>query len=106
MKIILDRRAFLAGIAASAASAGMAHAKRGDRDHERARRALEQGEVRPLADILDELRLRYGGEVIEVELDEDDDRYVYELTIVTSSGRILELVVDAATGAVLEVDED
>lgn len=105
----LDRRAFLAGAAICAATAGTAYAKRGrgrGGDHERARRALKEGEVRPLAEILEEIRRRFGGEVIEVELDEDDDRTVYELTILTHSGRLLEVVVDAATGAVLEVDED
>jgi uncharacterized membrane protein YkoI len=107
MKNVLDRRAFLAGLAASAAWAGAADAdRRRGGDHERARRALKQGEVRPLAEILADVRNSIGGEVIEVELDREDGRYVYELTVVSPSGRLLEVKVDAATGAILEVEDD
>jgi uncharacterized membrane protein YkoI len=39
--------------------------------------------------------------VIEVDLDREDGRWVYELKLLPPSGRVFELEVDAATAAVL-----
>src|SRR5215211_3826218 len=38
-----------------------------DDDHERARLALQRGEIRPLTEIMGRLKAELGGEVIEVE---------------------------------------
>ena len=77
-------------------------AQAGDRrDHERARAALEAGEVRPLAELLAEVESRYAGRVIETELERDGGRWIYEMKILPPSGRMFELKLDAATGAVL-----
>jgi uncharacterized membrane protein YkoI len=73
----------------------------GRRDHERARAALAAGEIRPLADLLAEVERRYAGRVVETELDREDGRWVYEVKILPPSGRIFELHLDAATGALL-----
>jgi uncharacterized membrane protein YkoI len=70
-------------------------------DQERARAALAAGEIRPLAEILAEVERRYIGRVIEVDLDREDGRWVYELKLLPPSGRVFELEVDAATAAVL-----
>jgi uncharacterized membrane protein YkoI len=71
------------------------------RDHERARTALAAGEIRPLADLLAEVERRYLGRVIETELERDDGRWIYEIRILPPSGRVFELKLDAATGALL-----
>lgn len=75
-------------------------------DHERARRALARGEILPLTQILDVLAREAGGRVIEVEFDDDDGRYVYEVEVISRDGRLLELTIDAATGVVIERDYD
>lgn len=82
------------------------HRYEDDDDHERARAALRQGEVLPLADVLARIGQVLGGRVIEVELERDDGRWVYEITSVTTAGRVREIAVDAATARVLEVEED
>jgi uncharacterized membrane protein YkoI len=71
------------------------------RDHERARAALAAGEIRPLAELLAEVERRYVGRVIETELERDDGRWTYEITILPPSGRVFELKLDAATGSLL-----
>ncbi|PWS35885.1 hypothetical protein DFH01_20165 [Falsiroseomonas bella] len=71
------------------------------RDHERARAALAAGEIRPLAELLAEVERRYVGRVIETELEREDGRWIYEFKLLPSSGRVVELRLDAATGALL-----
>ncbi|KRS15680.1 PepSY domain-containing protein [Roseovarius indicus] len=75
-------------------------------DHERARDALERGEVLPLTRILEIAEADTGGRAIEVEFERDDGRWVYELELITPDGRLVELEIDGATGAILDRDEE
>ena len=72
-----------------------------DDDHDRARRAFEQGEVLPLAEILARVRGELGGEVVGVSFEREHDRWVYEFKVIGPAGRLVELHVDAATAQVL-----
>ncbi|MCS6892038.1 MAG: PepSY domain-containing protein [Rhodovarius sp.] len=71
------------------------------RDHERARAALEAGEIRPLAEVLTDIERRFMGRVIEAELERDDGQWLYELKLLPPNGRVYSLEVDARTGEVL-----
>ncbi len=71
-------------------------------DHDRARAALERGDILPLSRILAIVEKTWGGRVIEVDLGRDDGRFVYEIEIVTPAGRLLEAEIDAATGDLIE----
>lgn len=71
------------------------------RDHDRARAALQAGEVMPLQDLLNKLQRSHPGDVLEVELERDEGRWIYELKILQSGGRLLRLDVDARTAEVL-----
>jgi uncharacterized membrane protein YkoI len=46
------------------------------------------------------------GRVIEVELERDDGRWIYELELVSPEGRLYEMEIDAASGTVLEVEQE
>jgi uncharacterized membrane protein YkoI len=70
-------------------------------DHDRARAALLAGEVRPLAQVLAQVARTHPGQVLEVELEREDGRWVYELKLLQSNGRLLKLEVDARDGQVL-----
>jgi uncharacterized membrane protein YkoI len=84
----------------------------GRHDHERAREALDRGEVRPIAEILAVVAREVPGEVVDVEFERGSragdgaDSWIYELKILTEDGRVLEVLVDAATGRLLKVEED
>lgn len=78
----------------------------GDDDHDRARRALEAGEILPLSDILTVAEAARPGRIIELELDRDDGRWIYELELVSPEGRLYEMEIDAATGAILEIERE
>jgi uncharacterized membrane protein YkoI len=46
------------------------------------------------------------GDILEVDLDEKDGRAVYEFKILSATGRVLEVEVDAVTGAILKLEQD
>jgi len=71
------------------------------RDHERARAALEAGQIRPLSDLLAEVERRFRGRVIQADLERDDSQWLYELKILPPNGRIFIVELDAATGALV-----
>jgi uncharacterized membrane protein YkoI len=103
---MLDRRVFLS-VALYINSAAVVRADDDD-DHERARRALKRGEIRPLAEIMGRLQAQFGGEVIEVEFKgrTRNRNHAYQFKVLTPRGRVSEVLVDAATGTILERDED
>ncbi len=72
-------------------------------DHDRARQALEAGEIMPLSQLLDRVERDYPGRVVEVELDRDDGRWVYEIKMLRDGGRLLKLKVDARDARVLSL---
>lgn len=96
------RRALLPMLMLPLLSLGVPDARAdGRRDHERARAALAAGEIRPLADLLAEVERRYVGRVVATELEREDGRWIYEFKLLPPSGRVVELRLDAATGALL-----
>jgi len=75
-----------------------------DDSQDRARDALARGDILPLSRILDVAKREAGGRVINVELDRDDGRFIYEIETIRPDGRMLELSIDAATGTILDRD--
>ena len=73
------------------------------RDHERARAAVEAGQVLPLPTLLERLRRTHPGQVLELELEREDGRWIYEVKLLQANGQLLKLDVDAATAQVLQV---
>lgn len=82
---------------------GAAHAD--EEDHERARKALEAGEVLPLKTILERVERAYPGQVMDVELEREHrgsgGRWIYEIKVLRTSGTLVKLKVDARDGTVL-----
>jgi hypothetical protein len=72
-------------------------------DHERARAAVQAGEVLPLATVLEQLKRTHPGQVLELELEQDDGRWIYEVKLLRPDGLLLKLDVDARTAQVLKV---
>lgn len=76
-------------------------------EHDSIREALRRGEVLPLEKILDIAAMQVPGDVIEVELERRKDRtLIYEIKILTQSGRVREIKIDARTGVVLTIEDD
>lgn len=77
-----------------------------EHDHDRARHALECGEVMPLADVLEAVRPHISGEIVETEFEKEDGLWVYELKYIDARGRLVEIYVDARTGRILKTEVD
>ena len=75
------------------------------RDHDDARRAVEVGEIRPLADILNTVRRKLPGEVVGVKLERESGSWMYEFRVVDEKGRLFEIHVDAKSSAVERTKE-
>ncbi|MCW5771453.1 MAG: PepSY domain-containing protein [Rhodospirillaceae bacterium] len=103
------RRAFAGALALLALLAAPARADEDDRhdrdrrDHDRARRALERGEVLPLERILAAVRAHVPGEILGVELEREHGAWIYEVRVVDASGRRLVVYVDGAKATILKV---
>lgn len=82
----------------------LAAAGAADDDHEAARAALQRGETMPLSRLLALVEAEFDGRLVEVELEREDGRLVYEVEILTPAGRLIELTYDARTGALLEAE--
>ena len=73
----------------------------GDGDHHESRHLVEQGEILPLQQILDLLGREQVGRVLEVELEREHGRYIYEIELLGEDGRVLEYEIDAASGEII-----
>jgi hypothetical protein len=68
-----------------------------------ARRAVENGEVRPFGWLLKRLKKAVPGDVVKVRLKRHlQDTWTYEVTVLNASGRYVQVSLDAATGAVIK----
>ena len=81
-----------------------AHA--GDDDHEIARHLLQEGRIRPLVEIVEAVRAKIPGEILEVEFEAEDGSYIYTVKILSPGGRVQEVEVDAASGEIGEIEDD
>ena len=100
------RRPFvLMALAVAAATAGTPAqaAERGHGDHDLARQALERGQVLPLRTVLEKVEREYQGQVLKVEFEHDDGRFLYEIRLLQQDGRMAKLKLDAVDGRVLQI---
>ncbi len=88
-------------LALAALLCGSAAAWASTDDHEQARAALQSGEVLPLQQLLGRVAREHPGQVLELELERDRERWIYELKLLQPGGEVVKLKVDARSGAVL-----
>lgn len=77
-----------------------------DHEQEEVRSLAQQGDILPLEQILQTAREHHTGRVLETELEREGDRYVYEIELLDESGQVWELEFDAATGELLEMEQE
>lgn len=95
---------------ALAAAAPLQDAIGGDRKHDCKRSqdcaldAFKSGEIRPLPEVLAAARAKVPGEVVKIELEREDGIWIYEIKILTPSGRRREVEINAQTLAIIKID--
>ncbi|VVO41623.1 PepSY domain-containing protein [Pseudomonas fluorescens] len=78
-----------------------------DLDQDEALRLRQQGVILPLEQLLRQALDRYpGAKLLEAELEEKHDVYIYEVELLTTDGVVRELDIDASTGQLLKDKED
>ena len=78
-----------------------------DLDQDEALRLRQKGAILPLEHLMHQALARYpDARLLEAELEEHDDHYIYEVELLTTQGVVREIKLDAATGALLEDKED
>jgi hypothetical protein len=75
----------------------------GKDDHDRARQAVQAGQVLPLPAVLERLQREVPGQVLEVELEQERERWIYEIKLLTPAGQLTKVKLDARTAEVLRV---
>jgi uncharacterized membrane protein YkoI len=91
------RRALLLALAALAAPPSA----RAQSEQDRAKAAVESGQVKPLKAILKSVRKRYEGEVLDAELHEIGGRWMYRVRVLTKDGQVVDVGVDGASGQIV-----
>ncbi len=73
-----------------------------DSDHELARELKQSGDILPLEQILDKVQQLHPGHVLEVELEKEQQHYIYEIETVDTKGNVWEMQFNAKTGELLK----
>jgi uncharacterized membrane protein YkoI len=69
--------------------------------HDRARRAMEKGEILPIAEILRRTRPQAPGRILDTELEYEHGQWIYEIKFLDPEGRLYELEIAARNGEIL-----
>jgi uncharacterized membrane protein YkoI len=77
----------------------------GEYDQDQARRALEAGEILPLRAILARVESDAPGQIMEIELERKNARWVYEVKVLRADGSLVKLKIDAHDGTLLGTKE-
>jgi uncharacterized membrane protein YkoI len=101
----MNLRPLLAGIALLAALLAPLAAQAGEREQNELHRQVERGEVQALSEILAVVRRRVPGDVVKVEVERHDGRWLYEIRVVDPKGRVFEIYVDAANATIERIKE-
>ena len=73
-------------------------------DQQRAREALQAGEVMPLQEILGQVQQRVEGRILNVWLERADrGPWIYRLKLLDHFGNIVGVIVDARSGHILQI---
>jgi len=74
-------------------------------DHEAVREAVERGEIKPLVEILAEVKKKLPGEMNGVNIEYKHGLWLYEFRVTDHDGRLFDVYVDAKTGEIRKTKE-
>ncbi|ARO23737.1 hypothetical protein CO659_25335 [Rhizobium sp. S9] len=74
--------------------------------HDDLPKRVQEGQILPLAVLKAKVLARLPGELIDVSVDRHDGGIVYEFRILRSGGQVTEVEVDAASGRIVEIENE
>ena len=77
-----------------------------DIDHDDAYRMQQAGKILPLETILEKAKHFHDGKALEVELEKDRGKLVYEVKILDNEGILWEMRLDATDGSIVHVEKE
>lgn len=95
-------------IALSAVAHGDDDGDGDDDDHrlETLRGAVDRGEILPLATLKRIVGARFPGDIVRIRTHEEHGALRYEFRVLEEDGNVLEIGLDAASGAILKVENE
>lgn len=75
------------------------------RDHDAVLEAVRDGEIKPLSEILVEVKKKLPGEVTGVNVEYKHGFWLYEFRVVDPGGRLYDIYVDARSGEIRKTKE-
>lgn len=75
-------------------------------DHNEAYKLLQKGEILPLEKILQLNLKNISGKVLEVELEREKRKFIYEIEVLNNDGVVWEYKIDAKTGKIIDKELD
>jgi len=103
-RIMLPAIVLLALLAGGLAISGGAAGQDCKKSQDCALGAREQGKIRTLTEVLVAARAAVPGEVVKIELERENGLWVYEVKILSASGRRRTVEINAETLAVIKVE--
>lgn len=73
-----------------------------DEDQDEVYEAVQQGLIKPFSELYSTIDQQLNGRLIKVELDEDDDEWVYELKLI-HEGNVIKVEYNATTLELIEI---
>jgi len=82
------------------------HQALADADYDTARKLREAGDILPLETILHKLNQTHPGKVLQVELEHEPGRVIYEIELLDAGGKVWEFKIDPRNGEILKQKEE
>jgi len=77
-----------------------------DGDHKLSKTLVESGKILSLQEIISLVSKEQSDRVLEAELEDENGRYIYEIELLGSDGKVWEYEVDATTGEILSKEQE
>jgi uncharacterized membrane protein YkoI len=70
------------------------------------RNAVRRNKILPLSRVKEIVVARYGPEIVGIEIEKRWNRWLYEFKVISASGRLLKVYVNARSGKIVRVEND
>ena len=74
-----------------------------DEDHDEVMEAVRLGLIQPFSALQTKVNQQLNGRIIKVELEEDDDIWIYELKLIDPNNNIVRVEYEAKTLSIIEI---